>query len=164
MVSFCRVIALQWQLRFGIALARRCHQGFWQATDNLRTRNRYRRGKNTRRTATKRSTRSTKGIIKKIKVSTPRRHPGAPQLSAHCRVTQFFASSRTWAGATEAEDETGTAEITETEAGMGTPPSEVAAAAAERFPLDRLWGHCEAQWPEDPQDRHRLLSLRRLYS
>ena len=58
----------------------------------------------------------------------------------------------------EAEDRTGAA------GGMGTPPSELAAVVAEGFPLDRLWGHCEAQWPEEPQYNHRLLSLWRFFS
>ena len=41
-------------------------RGFWQSTDNpTMTRNRNRRGKDTRRTATRRLTRSTKRIIKK---------------------------------------------------------------------------------------------------
>ena len=49
---------------------------------------------------------------------------------------------------------------------MSTPPSEVAATAvaADGFPLDLLWGHWEAQWPEEPQYRHRLLSRRRFFS
>ena len=47
---------------------------------------------------------------------------------------------------------------------MGTPPSEVAAVAAEGFPLYRLWGHFEAQWPAEPQYKDRLLSLQRFFS
>ena len=61
------------------------HRGFRQSTDNLTTRrNRNCRSKNTRRTAMRRLTRSTKGIIKTIRLSTPRWHPGALQMSAIC--------------------------------------------------------------------------------
>ena len=68
---------------------RRRLKGFQQSMDNLTTRGRNRsgNGKNTRRTATRRLTKSKKSIIKTIRFSTPEWHAGALQMSAICSGT-----------------------------------------------------------------------------